>query len=47
MSYQIENRRYTGISTAARPTYRMNQKYSHHEATPETIFNLFKESGLI
>jgi hypothetical protein len=37
----------TGISTAARPTYRMNQKYSHHEATPETIFNLFKESGLI
>jgi len=37
----------TGISTSARPTYRMNQKYSHHEATAETIFNLFKESGLI
>tara|TARA_Y100000310_G_C20617290_1_gene781315 strand:+ start:548 stop:1216 length:669 start_codon:yes stop_codon:yes gene_type:complete len=35
----------TGISTAARPTYRMNQGYSHHEATSETISELLEEAG--
>jgi hypothetical protein len=31
----------TGISTAARPTYRMDKNYAHHEASVERISKVF------
>jgi len=34
-----------GISTAARPTYRMDRNYAHHEASAERISEVFKEAG--
>ena len=37
----------TGISTAARPTYRMNQNYSHIEADNKRISKLLNEAKLI
>lgn len=36
----------TGISTAARPTYRMNKDYSHVLAKVETISKLLTSAGL-
>lgn len=35
----------TGITTAARPTYRMNKNYAHKEATPLKIANIFHKGG--
>jgi len=35
----------TGITTAARPTYRMNKDYAHKEATPSKIANIFQRGG--
>ncbi len=35
----------TGISTAARPTYRMDKNYAHHEASVERISKVFSEAG--
>lgn len=37
----------TGISTAARPTYRMNQNYAHVEADDKRISDLLNEAQLI
>lgn len=34
-----------GISTAARPTYRMDRTYAHHEASAERVSEIFKEAG--
>ncbi len=36
----------TGISTAARPTYSMSKEYSHHNATPERIAEIFRNAGI-
>jgi len=35
----------TGITTAARPTYRMNKSYAHKEATPLKIASIFYKGG--
>jgi hypothetical protein len=34
-----------GISTAARPTYRMDRHYAHHEANAERLSEIFAEAG--
>lgn len=36
----------TGVSTAARPTYRINKDYAHRKATPERIAEIFAKAGL-
>tara|TARA_Y100000310_G_scaffold315844_1_gene366903 strand:+ start:288 stop:947 length:660 start_codon:yes stop_codon:yes gene_type:complete len=35
----------TGVSTAARPTYRIDKSYAHHEASAERISKIFSEAG--
>lgn len=35
----------TGISTAARPTYRMNKEYAHVKAKAESIKEIFEKAG--
>lgn len=35
----------TGITTAARPTYRMDKGYAHKEATPSKIADIFHKGG--
>jgi len=34
-----------GISTAARPTYRMDRNYAHHETSAERVGEIFAEAG--
>jgi hypothetical protein len=36
----------TGIKTAARPTYRMNQEYSHVNASSKEISIIFQKAGI-
>ena len=35
-----------GISTAARPTYRMDKKYAHHDASSKEIARIFSKAGI-